>query len=96
MADETSHQRNNDKRWMWAALSNNVAFSKLTAEETNMLPNDYLVKRFHTFLVTDQYSAYKYIDESKRQLCWAHILRTSSLSRKAFVLKTKKTEKNSL
>ncbi|WP_236688422.1 IS66 family transposase [Vibrio renipiscarius] len=25
--------------------------------------------------VTDQYSAYKYIDESNRQLCWAHILR---------------------
>ncbi|MGR5519481.1 IS66 family transposase [Vibrio sp. PNB22_4_2] len=25
--------------------------------------------------MTDQYTAYKYIDESKRQLCWAHILR---------------------
>ncbi|WP_226770136.1 IS66 family transposase [Shewanella xiamenensis] len=29
MADETSHQRNNDKRWMWAALSNNVAFFQI-------------------------------------------------------------------
>ncbi|WP_254617741.1 IS66 family transposase [Vibrio metschnikovii] len=41
-----------------------------------MLPSDCLVRQFHShLLVTDQYSAYKYIDGSKRQLCWAHILR---------------------
>ncbi len=31
MADETSHQRNNDKRWMWAALSNDVAFFQINS-----------------------------------------------------------------
>ncbi|WP_254619475.1 IS66 family transposase [Vibrio metschnikovii] len=31
MADETSHQRNDDKRWMWAALSNDVAFFQINS-----------------------------------------------------------------
>ena len=50
MADETSHQRNNDKRWMWPDWVMTLPFSKLTAAKTNMRINDYLVRRFHIFL----------------------------------------------
>ncbi|EGQ8650944.1 IS66 family transposase [Vibrio cholerae] len=75
MADETSHQRNNDKRWMWAALSNDVAFFQINSGRNQHAAKRLLGEAVSHLLVTDQYSAYKYIDESKRQLCWAHILR---------------------
>ncbi len=45
MADETSHQRNNDKRWMWAALSNNVAFLHIS-EHSDQSFRDYPITHF--------------------------------------------------
>ncbi len=75
MADETSHQRNNDKRWMWAALSKDAAFFQVNSGKNQHAAKRLLGDAFSHLLVTDQYSAYKYIDESNRQLCWAHILR---------------------
>ncbi|MGR5453712.1 IS66 family transposase [Vibrio alfacsensis] len=46
MADETSHQRNNDKRWMWAALSNNVAFFQINSGRNQHAAKRLLERRF--------------------------------------------------
>jgi len=75
MADETSHQRNAEKRWMWVALSPIAAFFQTNVFRNRDAAIRLLGKELDGILVTDQYSSYRYIDENKRQLCWAHILR---------------------
>ena len=60
---------------MWAALSNDVTFFQINSGRSQHAAKRLLGEAVLHLLVTDQYSAYKYIDESKRQLCWAHILR---------------------
>ncbi|WP_246856205.1 IS66 family transposase [Vibrio crassostreae] len=68
MAHETSHQRNNDKRWVWATLSNDVDFFQINSSRGQHAAKRLLGEAVSHLLMTDQYSAYKYIDESKRQL----------------------------
>ncbi|WP_220770970.1 IS66 family transposase [Shewanella sp. MBTL60-007] len=75
MADETSHQRNGCKSWMWAVLSNDVAFFQINSHRNQHAAKRLLGEAVKKLLITDQYSAYRYIDDSKRQLCWAHVLR---------------------
>lgn len=75
MADETSHQRNNDKRWMWAALCEDAAFFQVNSGRNQHAAKRLLGEAVKKLLITDQYSAYSYISSSHRQLCWAHILR---------------------
>ncbi len=60
---------------MWAALSNEVAFFQINSGKDQHTAKRLLGEAVSHILVTDQYSAYKYIDSSKRQLYWAHILR---------------------
>ena len=75
MANETSHQRNNEKRWMWVGLSHEAAFFQTNAFRDRDAAIRLLGKDLDAILVTDQYGVYRYIDENQRQLCWAHILR---------------------
>lgn len=70
MADETSHRRNNHKRWIWSTLNNHVAFFQIISGRDQHTTKLLLGEAISLLLVTDQYSDYKYIDESKRQLCW--------------------------
>lgn len=74
-ANEIRHQRNGERRWMWLALSK-VAVCFMTAfgrgqDAAKRLPGSEL----DGVLVTDQYAAYRFVDASQRQLCWAHVLR---------------------
>ena len=74
-ADETRHQRGGERRWMWMALSKIVvcfmtAYGRGTDAAKRLLGSE-----LTGVLVTDQYVAYRFIDASQRQLCWAHVLR---------------------
>ncbi|HFC9432717.1 TPA: transposase [Vibrio cholerae] len=64
MADETSHQRNNDIRWMWAALSKEVAVFQVNSGRNQHAARRLLGDAISHLLVTDQYSAYQYIGPS--------------------------------
>lgn len=74
-ADETRHQRGGERRWMWMALSK-IAVCFMTAYGRGIDAAKRLLGSGLTgVLVTDQYVAYRFIDASQRQLCWAHVLR---------------------
>lgn len=75
MADETSHQRNAEKRWLWAAKTKLAVFFQTNVFRNQAAAKRLLGKEVNQLLVSDQYSSYRYIDSSQRQLCWAHILR---------------------
>ncbi len=74
-ADKTRHQRGGERRWMWMALSK-VAVCFMTAYGRGIdAAKRLLGAELAGVLVTDQYVAYRFIDASQRQLCWAHVLR---------------------
>lgn len=74
-ADETRHQRGGERRWMWMALSKiAVCFMTAYGRGTDAAKR-LLGSELTGVLVTDQYVAYRFIDASQRQLCWAHVLR---------------------
>ena len=74
-ADETRHQRGGERRWMWMALSK-IAVCFMTAYGRGIdAARRLLGSELAGVLVTDQYVAYRFVDDSQRQLCWAHVLR---------------------
>lgn len=74
-ADETRHQRGGERRWMWLALSK-IAVCFMTAYGRGQDAAQRLLGLApEGVVVTDQYSGYRFIDPSQRQLCWAHIAR---------------------
>ena len=74
-ADETRHQRGGERRWMWMALSK-IAVCFMTAYGRGIdAAKRLLGSELAGVLVTDQYAAYRFVDASQRQLCWAHVLR---------------------
>ena len=81
---------------MWAALSNDVAFFQINSGRNQHAAKRLLGEAVSHLLVTDQYSAYKYIDESKRQLCWAHILRNVIAIEESVCPENQKIGENSL
>lgn len=76
-ADETRHQRNNEKRWMWLLTSQQFAYF-MTHHSRSKRAGQKLLDRRNplSVLVTDHYSVYTaLIHSSVHQLCWAHVLR---------------------
>jgi transposase len=60
---------------MWMALSK-IAVCFMTAYGRGIYDAKRLLgSELAGVLVTDQYVAYRFIDASQRQLCWAHVLR---------------------
>ena len=76
-ADETRHQRDNDKRWMWLLTSQNFAYFMTHHGRSKRAAKKLLSKRNPlSVLVTDHYPAYTaLVHSSVHQLCWAHVLR---------------------
>ena len=76
-ADETRHQRDSEKRWMWLLTSENFAYFMTHYDRTKKAEKKLLDKRNPlSILVTDHYPAYTAIVHSSvHQLCWAHVLR---------------------
>lgn len=74
-ADETRHQRGNEHRWMWLALSPVAACFMTAFSRGQDAARRLLGLEPPGVLVTDQYSGYRFVDPSKRQLCWAHVAR---------------------
>ena len=73
-ADETSHYRNNERRWLWVLCSSQVVYF-LTHYSRGKAAANGLLADFDGILVTDQHGGYNDYPIEKRQLCWAHIIR---------------------
>lgn len=73
-ADETSHYRNGERRWLWVLCSSQVVYF-LTHHSRGKGAANGLLDNFEGILVTDQHGGYNDYPVEKRQLCWAHIIR---------------------
>ena len=74
-ADETGHKQCGAQHWMWLAVAGVVAVFIAAAARSAQAAKTVLGARFAGILVSDRYSAYTWVDQQRRQLCWAHLLR---------------------
>ncbi len=75
-ADETRHQRDSEKRWMWLATSQKFAYFMTHYSRGKETAKRLLKHHSHdAIIVSDQYASYYWLPETSHQLCWAHILR---------------------
>lgn len=73
-ADETSHNRDGKKQWLWGFISNTAAFFSIQASRGKKVLRS-MLGDFKNIVISDRYAAYNIFDSSQRQICWAHLKR---------------------
>jgi transposase len=74
-ADETSWQRAGQTRWLSVATAEQAALFQLSDRRDRDSARALLGDDPAGVIVSDRYAVYLFIDDSKRQLCLAHVLR---------------------
>jgi len=72
-ADETGHKIAGKRGWIWLALSSMYAVFFARASRSKRVAQEILGASFAGILISDRYNAYTWV--SRRQLCWAHLIR---------------------
>ena len=73
--DETSYPREGSANWVWAAVQPKLAVFSILPSRARYVIESIVGAVPHGVVVSDRYAAYAYIDSSKRQVCWAHLIR---------------------
>jgi len=73
-SDETSHNRDGKKHWLWGFISDKAAFFSIHASRGKKVLR-LLMGDFKNIVVSDRYAAYNIFDSSHRQICWSHLKR---------------------
>jgi len=74
-SDETGHKEKGKRQWMWVGIAGMVSVFMARAHRSAEIAKELLGVAFAGILVSDRYSAYTWVDATRRQLCWAHLLR---------------------
>lgn len=82
-SDETSFNQGNadaqnpegKKGWLWTLVTESVAVFEVALSRAGDIARTLMGKDYAGILISDRYSGYGWLDESQRQLCWAHIKR---------------------
>jgi transposase len=74
-ADETGWFERSKRAWLWVAVTAHLALFIIRARRSGRVAKELLGAGFAGILVSDRWSAYKWVDVARRQLCWAHLLR---------------------
>jgi transposase len=74
-ADETSWRRAGDTRWLSVAAAVDAALFQIAQRRDRDATRALLGDDPQGVIVSDRYAVYLYIDDTKRQLCLAHVLR---------------------
>jgi transposase len=74
-ADETSWREAKQKAWLWVVVAANMAVFLIRRSRGADVARELLGACFRGLLVTDRWAAYNWVDQKRRQLCWAHLVR---------------------
>lgn len=76
-ADETSWRQGNGPRkgWLWTAVTATVTVFLLRLARSAAVAKELLGEHFAGVLHSDRWSAYNWLANARRQLCWAHLKR---------------------
>ena len=73
--DETGHKECYQNGWAWIMSTHNATYFKLERSRGRKIAKELIGDFRDHIYVTDRYSAYDYLPEKNRQLCWAHLKR---------------------
>ncbi len=73
--DETGWKTAGGSRTLWGALSARSAVFRIAAGRHGFEARALLGERFAGIVCSDRWRGYDYLDPTRRQLCWAHLLR---------------------
>jgi transposase len=73
--DETSWPESEKLKWLWIHATPEVTVFTIRPGRTKEAAQEILGRKFTGVVNTDRYNAYHWVDESRRQLCWAHLKR---------------------
>lgn len=73
--DETSWEKNNKRHWLWTATTELATIFLVVATRGADGFKQLMGTDFDGIIGSDRWSAYNWLDASRRQLCWAHLLR---------------------
>ncbi|MBF0622827.1 MAG: IS66 family transposase, partial [Magnetococcales bacterium] len=73
--DETGHKQAGNTGWMWVSVTSIVTVFRIRMSRAAIVAKEILGEAFTGIVISDRYSAYNWVDPSRRQLCWAHLIR---------------------
>jgi transposase len=74
-ADETSWRQAGERRWLWVAVTAAATVFAVAGSRGGAVIRGLLGPGFAGHLVSDRWSAYGWLPDGRRQLCWAHLTR---------------------
>ena len=74
-SDETGFKEKGKRMWAWIAISCLVAVFMIRGGRNKRIAQELLGKNFKGILCSDRYSAYQWVPNENRQICWAHLER---------------------
>jgi transposase len=73
--DETGWKTAGDRRWLWGALTATTGVFRIASGRHASEAQIMLGERYDGVVCSDRYPGYDYLDPTRRQICWAHLLR---------------------
>jgi transposase len=74
-ADETSWRLGGATNWLWVGASALMACYRIDPSRSQQAAKELLGEDFGSFIITDRYAGYHWLDVLQQQLCWAHLIR---------------------
>jgi transposase len=73
--DETRYPREGSANWVWGVIQPKLAVFSVLPSRARYVITDWIGQVPQAVVVSDRYAGYAHIDASRRQVCWAHLLR---------------------
>ena len=73
--DETGWKTRGERRMLWGALTRRTAVFRIADGRHAAEAQTMLGERYDGIVCSDRWAGYDYLDPTRRQLCWAHLLR---------------------
>ena len=82
-SDETSYPQGNrdggnpqrTKGWLWVLVTPLVSFFEVVLSRSQATAKALIGHTFSGIVISDRYSAYRWLEVGRRQVCWAHLKR---------------------
>jgi len=73
--DETGWREHGQRRWLWTATTSQVSVFCIDRSRGSDVAKRLLGEDFAGVTVSDRWSGYNWLEASRRQICWAHLIR---------------------
>ena len=73
--DETTWYLDGQRQTLWSASTETCAYLRIEDKRDTASCKLLLGEEAYGYIVSDRYSAYHWVDNAQRQMCWAHVLR---------------------